>query len=157
MGPRYTASQGRYETRQAGKRVGMAREGVVGEARARRGTPLALIVDDDEDMREFLTITVKLEGFVTHTVSSGAEALAYLAEDPADLLITDQRMPDLTGLDVASQLRKEGFTSPIILFSAYMDIRLARMCERLDVRPLSKIDTEALRRVVQALAREMLG
>lgn len=130
-------------------------DAVTSNGRTRRGTPLALIVDDDEDMREFLTITVKLEGFATHTVSSGAEALEYLAEDPAELLITDQRMPGLTGLDVITRLRGDGYRSPIILFSAYMDSKLAQACERLDVRPLSKIDTEALRRVVRALARDL--
>jgi CheY-like chemotaxis protein len=122
-----------------------------------RGTPLALIVDDEEDMREFVTITVKLEGFATHAVSSGAEAIEYLAADPADLLITDQRMPGLTGLEIASHLREQGYTSPIVLFSAYMDRKLALACERLDVRPLSKIDIEALRRVVRVLARELRG
>lgn len=121
------------------------------------GTPLALIVDDDDDMREFLTMTVKLEGFATHAVKSGADAIEYLADDPADLLITDQRMPGLTGLEIASTLRKQGYSSPIVLFSAYMDGKLAQACERLNVRPLSKIDIEALRRVVRTVARELQG
>ena len=132
-------------------------EAVDGNGRARRGTPLALIVDDDEDMREFLTMTVKLEGFATHAVSSGADAIQYLTDDPADLLITDQRMPGLTGLEIATELRAQGYGSPIVLFSAYMDSKLARACERLDVRPLSKIDIEALRRVVRTLARDLQG
>ena len=122
-----------------------------------RGTPLALIVDDDDDMREFLTMTVQLEGFVTHAVKSGADAIEYLADDPADLLITDQRMPGLTGLEVATTLREQGYNSPIVLFSAYMDSKLAQACERLNVRPLSKIDIEALRRVVRTVANELKG
>lgn len=130
-------------------------DAVTTNGRARQGAPLALIVDDDEDMREFLTITVKLEGFTTQTVGSGAEALEYLAGASAELLITDQRMPGLTGLEVITRLRGDGYGSPIILFSAYMDSSLAQACERLDVRPLSKIDTDALRRVVRALAREL--
>ena len=132
------------------------RDGVPDDARP-RGTPLALIVDDDDDMREFVTMTVKLEGFVTHAVKSAADAIAYLADDPADLLITDQRMPDLTGLEIASTLREQGYSSPIVLFSAYMDNKLAQACERLDVRPLSKIDVDALRRVVRSVARELQG
>jgi CheY-like chemotaxis protein len=141
-----------------GEKVSMAGgDAVRDDGRAHRGTPLALIVDDDEDMREFLTMTVKLEGFATHAVSSGADAIEYLADDPADLLITDQLMPGLTGLEVATKLRGQGYGSPIVLFSAYMDGKLARACERLDVRPLSKIDIEALRRVVRTLARELQG
>ena len=132
-------------------------EAVRNGGRVPRGTPLALIVDDDEDMREFLTMTVKLEGFATHAVRSGAEAIEYLAEDPADLLITDQRMPGMTGLEIATTLREQGYASPIVLFSAYMDGRLAQACEQLDVRPLSKIDIDALRRVVRALARQLQG
>lgn len=131
-------------------------DAIQGDARP-RGTPLALIVDDDDDMREFLMMTVKLEGFATHAVKSGADAIEYLADDPADLLITDQRMPGLTGLEIASQLREQGYSSPIVLFSAYMDSKLARACERLNVRPLSKIDIDALRRVVRTVARDLQG
>ena len=127
------------------------------ERRPATGTPLALIVDDDDDMREFLTLTVKADGFLTHAVSSGAEALEYLAAESADLLITDQRMPGLTGLDVAKKLRADGFSSPIVLFSAYMDPQLARACKRLNVQPLSKVDIPALRRVVQTFATELRG
>ena len=119
----------------------------------RRGTRLALIVDDEEDIREFLTVTVQLEGFVAHAVPSGPEAIDYLAEDRPDLLIIDQMMPGLTGLEAVTKLRADGFTVPIILFSAYMDGKLRRACKRLDVQPVSKVDLEALRRVVRAVAR----
>lgn len=126
-------------------------------AGARRGPPLALIVDDDEDMRRFLTITLKLDGFAIEGVGSGPEALEYMAEDPADLVIVDHFMPELTGLELATRLRDQGYDKPIVMFSAYMDNTLSRACERLNVWPLSKIDIEALRRVVRALASELRG
>ena len=116
------------------------------------GTPVALIVDDDEDIRSFLGLTLQLEGFAPHAVESGLQALDWMARHEPDLIVLDQMMPEMTGLEVAAKIRKDGYEGPAILFSAFMDANMARRCKRLELEPLSKVDIEALKRVIRVLA-----
>lgn len=119
--------------------------------------PVALIVDDEPDMRRFLSMSLEWEGFDPRTADSGPEALAWLGENRADVLVLDLLMPGMTGLEVASRVRQDGFSGPVIMFSAFMDTRIVQACQKLDIHPLSKVDTEALRRVARVLASELKG
>ena len=60
-------------------------------------------------------------------------------------------MPELTGIDTARILRKEGFTKPIVLFSAYLGPDLQESVSELDLIPVSKVDTQAVVRIVDEL------
>ena len=120
------------------------------------GRPVALIADDEPDIRRFLAMSLEQDGFTVHQVGSGTEALAWLEDDLPDVVVLDHLMPGVTGLDVAAAVRDRGFPGPVILFSAFLDSALSQACERLDVFPLSKVDTDALHRVGRALAAESL-
>ena len=119
------------------------------------GAPVALIVDDDDDIRRFLGITLQLEGFSPHAVPSGPDALDWMAGNRPDLIVLDQMMPEMTGLEVAAKIRKDGYEGPAILFSAFMDANMARRCKRLDLEPLSKVDIAALKRVIRVMAADL--
>lgn len=86
-----------------------------------------LVVDDEEDI---LTTTAallrrRLENVEVDTVGSGAEALRALAERPADLLITDFRMPHMNGLELLDKATEVAPQARRILMTAYPDMYLA--------------------------------
>lgn len=119
------------------------------------GRLLALIVDDEVEVLRFLSVSLAGHGFRTATAGSGEEALAWFQTSSPDLLVLDHQLPGLTGLDVAARVRRDGFDGPIILFTAFLDEILTRSCRRLEVHPLSKVDSAALHRVVGVLASDL--
>ncbi|MFH1757142.1 MAG: sigma-54 dependent transcriptional regulator [Pseudomonadota bacterium] len=66
-----------------------------------------LIVDDDELMRSFLGTVLKEEGHRTEEARNGQEGLAKLLAGDFDLVITDLRMPDISGLELMQEGKKE--------------------------------------------------
>ncbi len=88
-----------------------------------------LIVDDEIQNRKLLQTMLRPEGYVTHSVASGEDALAFIANEPPDLILLDIMMPGLNGYEVAGILKASPATSriPIIMVTALVerDARLA--------------------------------
>ena len=82
----------------------------------RRGS--VLVVDDEPQVRRLITRILGEEGFAATPAACGAEALALLV-DPADIVVLDLRLPDLSGPDVALQLRRRWPDLPILFISGY--------------------------------------
>ncbi len=59
-----------------------------------------LVVDDERSMRELLAIVLKREGYDVSLAENGRTALELLSREPIDLLISDIKMPDMSGVDV---------------------------------------------------------
>jgi DNA-binding response OmpR family regulator len=78
-----------------------------------------MIIEDDEEMRSLLKDFFEEEGFETDSVSNGVDALRMLSKDHFDLVITDIRMPGLTGLDILPRIRSLKPETPIIVMTAY--------------------------------------
>jgi len=78
-----------------------------------------LVVEDDEEMRSLLKDFFTEEGFETDSVSNGSEAFRILVRELFDLVITDIRMPGLTGLDILPGIRKLQPEVPIIVITAF--------------------------------------
>ena len=85
--------------------------------------PRLLIVDDDAGQRSLLDSFLASQGFETVPVSSGQRALEVLREQKIDMMISDVRMPGLSGLDTLRLARKEHSSFPILLVTAYADVR----------------------------------
>src|SRR4029078_5589546 len=85
--------------------------------------PRILIVDDDPGQRSLLTSFLKSQGFDTVAVDSGAKALETLRTGRFDMMISDVRMPHMTGLDTLRLARKEHATLPVLLVTAFTDVR----------------------------------
>ncbi len=87
--------------------------------------PRLLIVDDDPGQRSLLDSFLRSQGFDTLTVDSGERALDALRTTPVDMMITDVRMPGISGLDTLRRARQAHAVLPVLLVTAYADIREA--------------------------------
>jgi two-component system, NtrC family, response regulator PilR len=67
---------------------------------AERRPPRILVVDDERSMRELLAIVLRREGYEVLLAENGRGAIDMLEREPVDLLISDIKMPDLSGVDV---------------------------------------------------------
>jgi DNA-binding response OmpR family regulator len=76
-----------------------------------------LIIDDDQSIRQSLSIALSRAGYQVTEASDGAEAMRLWRERGADLVITDLQMPDKNGLEVILELRAFSRTTPIIAMS----------------------------------------
>ena len=80
-----------------------------------------LVIDDDELMRNFLATVLRQNGYRVEEAGNGKEGLAKFKADNFDLVITDFRMPDLSGIEIMKKAREEGDT-PWIVITAYGSI-----------------------------------
>jgi len=78
-----------------------------------------LIIEDDEEMRSLLKDSMEEEGFETDSVSNGFDGLQELTKESFDLVITDIRMPGLTGLDILPGIKKLQPEVPVIVITAF--------------------------------------
>jgi len=86
-----------------------------------------LVVDDEEDFRDVLASLLERLGLQVTTAANGTAALELVQRSAFDVILLDQRMPGLSGLEVAERLRATGIAIPIVAVSAADDIaRVAR-------------------------------
>ncbi len=77
-----------------------------------------LLVEDDAEMSEIIRHTLASRGFVVQAASNGREALDLLRVNKYDVIVLDWMLPGLSGVDVASSLRKAGNSTPILMLTA---------------------------------------
>ena len=87
--------------------------------------PRILIVDDDAGQRSLLHSFLKGQGFETVPVDSGEKAIETLRAGGISMMISDVRMPGISGLETLRQARKEHSILPVLLVTAYSDVREA--------------------------------
>jgi two-component system KDP operon response regulator KdpE len=75
-----------------------------------------LIIDDEAQIRKFLTITLQSNDYNVQEAASGKEGLNLVAGRPPDLVLLDLGLPDQSGYEVLKHLR-EWFSNPIIVIS----------------------------------------
>ena len=76
-----------------------------------------LYADDDSALRRLVQRVLTEAGYAVDTCENGAEAWNCLSSQHYDLLVTDNQMPELTGLELIYQLRQAGNRMPVILVS----------------------------------------
>jgi two-component system alkaline phosphatase synthesis response regulator PhoP len=77
-----------------------------------------LIVDDEPAIVRGLADNLKFEGHEALVAGNGAEAVAVVAREAPDLVLLDVMMPEMSGWDVAKELRRRGIDVPIIMLTA---------------------------------------
>ena len=87
--------------------------------------PRILIVDDDHGQRSLLESFLRGHGYQTQLAASGEAALQLLSEDPYDMMISDVRMPGMSGLETLRRVRQKHLALPVLLVTAFADIRSA--------------------------------
>jgi DNA-binding NtrC family response regulator len=92
--------------------------------------PRILIVDDDPAQRSLLDSFLSSQGFQTVVVPSGERALEVLRSQSVDMMISDVRMPGLSGLETLRRARQIRGGLPILLVTAHADIRDAVIAMR---------------------------
>lgn len=90
-----------------------------------------LIVDDDPELLMMVVDILSQDGYHTHTVTSGEQALAALRQQPFDLVLADIRMPRMSGIDLLAQIRSMSLDADVILITAYASLRTAIQALRL--------------------------
>ncbi len=82
-----------------------------------------LIVDDDASQRSLLQSFLSSQGLETDVAASAEEAVARLQGDPPALIVSDVRMPGMSGLELLRRVRQRHPELPVLLVTAYADVR----------------------------------
>jgi two-component system NtrC family response regulator len=84
-----------------------------------------LIVDDEESLRRVTQLRLQQAGYEASTAADGDEALAFLQRHPQDLVLTDLRMPGMSGLDLLRRIRQDYPEIIVIVVTAFGTIESA--------------------------------
>ena len=77
-----------------------------------------LIVEDDPSIGSLIEIELAEAGYAATRVESGHAAIDAARQDPPDMILLDVRLPDLDGLTVCRQIRRDGFEAPVMMLTA---------------------------------------
>ena len=83
------------------------------------------VVDDDEAVRDSLSVLLRSVGYQAQTFESAMEFLESFDADQHGCLVADIRMPGMSGLDLQTALNKDGSELPIIFITGHGDVPMA--------------------------------
>jgi two-component system response regulator AtoC len=84
-----------------------------------------LVVDDDLDMQAALEASLEEAGYTVILAENGLKAVEFLSRDAFDVIITDQQMPEMNGLELLRYIQKNEITIPCIMITAHGTITQA--------------------------------
>src|SRR6185312_17487932 len=87
--------------------------------------PIVLIVDDEPDLLELVSLTLSRMSFETRTASDLASAQRLLKNQQFDLCLTDMRLPDGDGLDLVAWIQENRSTLPVAVITAHGNVESA--------------------------------
>lgn len=121
------------------------------QAKTSRGK--ILVVDDDPHMQQAIAACLARGNYQLSVVPHGLAALEQLEQESYDLIISDQQMPQMSGLELLSTLQKRGVETPFVMITAYGTITQAVEAMQLGAadfitKPFSTSDLE---RVVERM------
>ena len=98
----------------------LVREAVITRAQSRRPPKRILVVDDDSDIRQFSVDILTDSGYDVDGAKDGADGWDALQTCNYDLVITDNKMPRMTGMEMIEKLRAAYMTLPVILATRFL-------------------------------------
>ena len=109
-----------------------------------------LVVDDEESLRRVTQLKLQQAGYEASTAADGATALELLVRNPQDLIITDMKMPGMSGIDLLRKVKDDYPEIIVILVTAFGTIESAVEAMRLGAYDylIKPINADALRIVV---------
>lgn len=113
------------------------------------GIQKVLIVDDELLIRNFLKEVLDRKGYITSVAEDGKTAFAKLKEEDFDLVITDMKLPDTSGLEVLKKTKEQSFDTVVVIITAFGSIENAVEAMRLGafnylLKPFSPDAIEAI-------------
>lgn len=87
--------------------------------------PVIHVIDDDEAVRDSLDFMLDAAGYRVSSWESAVRFLAVLANLEHGCVVTDVRMPDMTGLELVQKLKATGYPDPVIVITGHADVPLA--------------------------------
>ncbi len=90
-----------------------------------RDRPLLLLIDDEQSLVENLTVLLKREGFEVISELTGAGGLQRFRDEAPDIVLSDVRMPKVTGIDVLEEIRRSSPETPVVLMTAQASLQSA--------------------------------
>jgi len=87
--------------------------------------PTLLIVEDEPRMQRLLELNLADEGFTIHTAPSAEAALDRLRQEKVDLVLTDLRLPGMSGLDFLQAVKRASASLPVVVMTAYGSVETA--------------------------------
>ncbi|HEY0427679.1 MAG TPA: sigma-54 dependent transcriptional regulator [Pyrinomonadaceae bacterium] len=118
-----------------------------------------LIVDDEQSYRQLLSLVFEGDGFNIRTAMNGRDAITKLQEEPADVIITDVRMPDMDGIELLRAAREFLPDVGVVLMTAFATVDTAREAFKLGADDFIQkpFDVEELKIIVKkALEKQVL-
>lgn len=91
----------------------------------KKNGPVIYVVDDDDSMREALTLLLRTVGYTTASFTRPGDFLAQYDPNQPGCVVLDVRMPQMSGLEVQQQLNRTGSLLPVILMTGHGDIPMA--------------------------------
>ena len=80
--------------------------------------PQLLIVDDDQELVQFLTTELEIDGYTCQQAANGQQALQQVRQNKYDLILLDWSLPDFSGIEVCRRIRKAGIPTPVVMLTA---------------------------------------
>jgi DNA-binding NtrC family response regulator len=119
----------------------------------RRDQPKVLVVEDDPDVRAILAVFLGDKAFHVKVADSGHRALELLGEEPVDLILSDVRMPGMSGMELLRTVKERDPDIELVLMSAYSCVRDAVEAIQLGAADYVEkpIDFRRLERVLQTV------
>ena len=87
--------------------------------------PTVFVIDDDPAVRESLSRLIRVAGYPVECFDGADAFLAACREDRPGCLVSDVRMPGMSGLELQEQMRTEGASMPVIMLTGYGDVPAA--------------------------------
>ncbi len=88
-------------------------------------SPVVHVIDDDDALRDSIQMFLANEGLDVRTYASADAFLAALDSAPAGCVVTDVRMPGMSGMDLLAEIARLGVALPVIVVTGHADVPLA--------------------------------
>ncbi|MCB1755043.1 MAG: sigma-54-dependent Fis family transcriptional regulator [Gammaproteobacteria bacterium] len=115
----------------------------------------ALIIDDEPDIRELVSITISRLGLECHTAANLSDARNVLENYPVDICLTDMRLPDGNGVDFVSYMQERYPDIPVAVITAHgnMDAAVTAMKNGAFDFVSKPVDLKLLRKLIESSAK----
>jgi two-component system, NtrC family, response regulator PilR len=110
-----------------------------------------LIVDDEQSYRQLLTLVFESDGHTVRSATNGREALDVIQSEPADVIISDVKMPDMDGIEMLRAVRETQPDLGVVLMTAFASVETAREAFKLGADDFIQkpFDVEELKLIVK--------